>query len=109
MPSTRRPAPRAAASTGSIMSRRAAAISTRWRGPFSVSVTARRLPVQDGLVERHRQRVLRLEAHGGVELLALGADGQLDGADDDLLVGDADAHAAVQALVLRTTPAAGPR
>ena len=72
-----------------------------------------RLEVEDRLVERHRDLVLRVEAHGGVELLAVVDRRQLDDADDDLLVGDADADALVEALVVavegRAAPRSGPR
>ena len=59
-----------------------------------------RLVVEHRVLERHRKLVLRLEAHGGLELLGVLEVGQVDDAHDDLLVGEADADALVQALVL---------
>ena len=47
------------------------------------------LEVQDGLVERDGDGLLRLELDGGAQLLGID-DGELHGAHDDLLVGDAD-------------------
>ena len=59
-----------------------------------------RLPVQDRLVQRHRDDVLRLEAHRGVELLAVLDDRKIDRTHGELLVGHADANAPVQAAVV---------
>ena len=56
--------------------------------------------VEHRVLERHRKLVLRLEAHGRLELLGVLEVGQVDDAHDDLLVGEADADALVQALVL---------
>jgi hypothetical protein len=56
--------------------------------------------VEHGVLERHRKLVLRLEADGRLELLGVLEVGQVDDAHDDLLVGEADAHALVEALVL---------
>ena len=78
------------------MSRRAATSRTRWRGPSGVSTMPSGLEVEHGAVERHRHLVLRLEADGGLELLAGSRRRKLEDADDDPLVGDADAHALVQ-------------
>ena len=52
------------------------------------------LVVEHGLVERHRDRLGRLEADGGVALLLVLDARKLDHADDDLLVRDAEAHVA---------------
>ncbi len=49
--------------------------------------------VEHGLVERHRDRVGRLEADGGVALLRVLDARELDHADDDLLVGHAEPDA----------------
>ena len=73
------------------------------RRPVGVVDDAERLVVEHGLVERHRDLVLRLEAHGGRELLGVLEVRQVDDAHDDLLVGDADAHALAEALVARGT------
>ena len=83
----------------STISRRAATTTTRWRGPSSRLDDAERLEVEDRLVERHRQLLLGLEADGGGERLVVLDRRQVEHADDDARVGDADAHAAVE-LVL---------
>ena len=59
-----------------------------------------RLEVDDRLVDRHRKLVVRVEAHGGLELLRIAQVRQLERPDDDLLVGDADADPLGEALVL---------
>ena len=71
MPSGCRPAPRSAARTWSTMSRRAATSRTRWRRPVVVVDDVERLEVEHGVLERHRDLVLRLEADGGLELLGV--------------------------------------
>ena len=58
------------------------------------------LPVQDGLLQGHRDDVLRLEAHRGVELLAVLDDRKIDRTHGELLVGHADANAPVQTAVV---------
>ena len=58
------------------------------------------LVVEHGVLERHGKLVLRLEADGRLDLLGVLEEGQVDDADDDLLVGQADADALVEALVL---------
>ena len=68
------------------------------RGPVADDVEL--LVVEDGVIERHRKLVLRVEAHRRVELLGVLEVGQLDDAHDDLLIGQADANALVEALVL---------
>ena len=68
--------------------------------PGGVVEDGERLVVEHRVLERHRKLVLRLEAHGGGELLGVLEVGQVDDAHDDLLVGEADADALVQALVL---------
>jgi hypothetical protein len=55
--------------------------------------------VEDGVVERHRKLVLRLEAHRRVDLLVVLQVREVDHADDDLLVGESDADPLVEALV----------
>jgi hypothetical protein len=59
-----------------------------------------RLEVDDRVVDRHRELVLRLETDGGLQLARVVEVGQLEGADDDLLVGYAHADALAQARVL---------
>jgi hypothetical protein len=59
------------------------------------------------LVHRHRELVLGGEAHRRVELLGVAQVRQLHGSDDDLLVGDADADALAEALVLAEQRAQG--
>ena len=107
------PAARSAARTRSTISRRAATSSTRWRRPVGVVDDGERLVVEHRVLERHRKLVLRLEAHGRGELLGVLEVGQVDDAHDDLLVGQADADALVEALVLavqrRAAPRPGPR
>ena len=71
MPSGFRPAARSAARTRSTMSRRAATSRTRWRGPSCVVDDPERLEVEHRVLERHRDLVLRLEAHGRLELLGV--------------------------------------
>ena len=61
------------------------------------------LPVEDGLVERHRNVVLGLEADGGLELVAVVDRGQAHRADGDALVGDADPHLAAELLAARSS------
>jgi hypothetical protein len=51
------------------------------------------------VLERHGKLVLRVEAHGRLDLLGVLEVGQVDDAHDDLLVGQADADALVEALV----------
>ena len=108
MPSGRRPALRAAARTRSTMSRRAATSSDALARALGRVDDVERLEVEDRAVERHRDLVLRLEAHGRLELLAVRDRRQLEDADDDLLVGDADADALVEALVVATERRAAP-
>ena len=60
--------------------------------------------IEHGLLERHRQLLLRLEANGGVELLLALDVGQLDDAYDDLLAGDAETHDLRQAVVTEEGP-----
>jgi hypothetical protein len=55
--------------------------------------------VEDRLVEAHRQLVLGMEAHDGVELLGRLDRRQVQVAHDDALVGHTDPHAAVQLVV----------
>jgi hypothetical protein len=52
--------------------------------------------IEHRVLERHRKLVLRVEAHRGVDLLAVLEEREVDDADDDLLVGQADANALVQ-------------
>jgi hypothetical protein len=66
-----------------------------------------RLVVDDRLVDRHRQLVGRVEADGRRELLGVAQVGQLQRADDDLLVGDADADPLAEALVVAEEGAQG--
>ena len=55
---------------------------------------AQRLEVQHGLVHRHRDVVRSGGAHGGLELLRIvDHGGEVERADDDALMGDAQAHA----------------
>ena len=56
--------------------------------------------VQDHLVERHGDRLGRLEAHGGHPLLVVVDLGDLHLAHDDLLVADAEADALGKSLRL---------
>ena len=62
--------------------------------PSAASVYAGDLMVEHGLVERHCDRLGRLEADGGVALLLVLDARKLDHADDDLLVRDSEADAA---------------
>ena len=74
------------------MSRRAATTTTSIFGASS-SVgldAADDAVVEDGLVERHRDLLLGLEADRRVELLRVLDRRQAQGADDDALVGDAE-------------------
>ena len=57
--------------------------------PASLVDLAQRVEVQHGLVRRHRDELLDLEAEGVAKLL-LGQPGQRDLADDDPLVADAE-------------------
>ena len=68
--------------------------------PGPVADDVELLVVQDRVIERHRKLVLRLEAHRRLELLGVLEVGQLDDAHDDLLIGQADANALAEALVL---------
>ena len=99
-PSGRSPAWRAASSTRSTMSRRAATSSTRMRASAVDLDDAERVVVEHDALDRHRDLVLRLEADGAVELLGVEDRRQLDLAHDDALVGDADPHAAVEAAAV---------
>ncbi len=92
IPSGRRPAARAAARWRSIMSRRAATSTARCARAVGRVDDPERLVLEHGLVERHRDLLLGREAHGRVELLAVGDRRKVDGAHDDALVGHADAH-----------------
>jgi hypothetical protein len=53
--------------------------------------------------------LLGVEPHGGRELVAVAQRRQVDDADDDLLVGDADADPLAEALVVAPEGAEGPR
>ena len=89
MPSSLRPASRAAATSLSTISRRTATTTTRVRGwPAGVVDGAERLPVEDRLVHRHRDVVGRLHLDGGGERLLVLERRQVERADDDPLVGD---------------------
>ena len=59
-----------------------------------------RLVVEDRGLQRHRQLVGCDVAHGCVDLDLVGERRDVDGAHDDLRVGDADAHLLPEALVL---------
>ncbi len=52
------------------------------------------LPVEHRLFERHRDVVLGLKTHGGVELALVGDRRKLEGSHRDSLVGDPDPDAA---------------
>ena len=60
--------------------------------------------VEDDLVQRHGDRLGRLEAHRGGALLLVLDLGNLHLANDDLLVGDAEAHSLGQPLGLEEVP-----
>ena len=61
---------------------------------------AERLPVEDGLVHRHRDVVGRLHPDGGGERLLVLQRRQVERADDDPLVGDTEAHALRDAVLV---------
>ena len=61
---------------------------------------AERVEVEDGVVERHRHLVLRLEGDRRGELLLVGDGRQLERAQHGALVGHADAHALAEAGVV---------
>ena len=69
----------------------------RARVAVGVDAVADPVEVEHDLVERHRDRLGGLEANRGLEVLALVDAGQLELADDDLLVRDAEAHVAAAA------------
>ena len=52
------------------------------------------LPVEHRLFERHRDVVLRLKTHGGVELVLVGDRRKLEGSHRDSLIGDTHPDAA---------------
>src|SRR5689334_6401039 len=87
MPSGRSPAARTASTTRATIDSRAATTTIRSRAAPSVVI-------EHDLVERHRDRLGRLEADGHRELLGVVDLRQLEVAHDDLLVGDAEADAA---------------
>jgi hypothetical protein len=58
-----------------------------------------RLMLEHGLVQRHRDVLLRLESNGGADLLRVPQRRQVDRPHHDALVGDADTHALAE-LVL---------
>ena len=94
MPSTVRPASRAAPTSFSTISRRTATTTTRVRSwPAALLTVAERLPVEHGLVHRHRDVIGRLHLDGGGERLLVLERRQVERAHDDPLVGDAQAHA----------------
>src|SRR5581483_11727593 len=64
-----------------------------------VALGVERAVVEDDLVERAGKDVAGLEAHRGVELLALEDGGKLDAAHDETRAREADPHRAAQ-LVL---------
>ena len=71
---------------------------------------AERLEVEDRLVERHRDLVLRRGSAPRPRAPSRRSScGSSSGADDDLLVGDADADALAEALVLAEQGARAPR
>ena len=61
---------------------------------------AERLHVEDGLVDRHRDLVGSLQADGGEQRLLVLHHGDVERAHDDPLVGDAQAHALGQVVLL---------
>jgi hypothetical protein len=65
------------------------------------------LEVDDRLVEAHGQLALGLEADDRVELLGVLDGGDLERPDDDALVGDADADAAVEPVLAEHVPQRG--
>ena len=69
------------------------------RGAVGRLGEAGHLVVEDGLVQGHGDRLGRLEADRGLALLLVLDARQLDHANDDLLVGHAEAHVLGQALV----------
>ena len=58
------------------------------------------MEVEHRVAERHRHLILRLEAHGRLDLLAVVDRRQVERAQHRALVGDAEAHAPVQTAVL---------
>ena len=109
MPSTCRPASRAAPASCSTISRRTATTTTRVRVLAGRRLDgAERLPVEDGLVHRHRDVVGRLHLDGGGERLLVLQRRQVERADDDALVGDAEAHALRAARARRRRSSAPP-
>ena len=76
------------------MSRRAATTTTSICGVDALlgGDAADHLVVEHRLVERHRDLLLGLEADRGLELLRVLDRRQPQGADDDALVGDPEAH-----------------
>ena len=60
---------------------------------------AERVEVEDGVAERHRDLVLRLEGDGGGELLLVGDGRQLERAQHGALVGDADPDALAEVVL----------
>ena len=69
---------------------------------------AERLEVEHRLVHRDRDVVRRLGAHGRLERPRVVDERQVERADDDALVGDADAHVRAE-LVLGEQRAQAPR
>ena len=92
MPSTVRPASVVAATMRSTISRRTATTTTRHARAGRGVDDADRLEVHDGLVHRHRDVVRRLGLDQRGERLRVLGRHQVQRADDDALVGDADAH-----------------
>ena len=82
------------------MSRWAATSTTCWRGPSGVSSIPSEWKSSTALLSGIGTWSCRLEAHGRVELLAIGDRWQLERTQHRALVGDAEAHALAQAAVL---------
>ena len=93
MPTGLTPATLRAPTRLSTVSRRAATTTTSIC-PLRTKLCVRfeHLPVEDGVLERHRDVVLSLKSDCGLELAAIGDRGQAKGSDDHALVGDPDPH-----------------
>ncbi len=65
---------------------------------------AEHVVLEHRLLQRHRDVVLRVKAHGRRDLLGVRERRQVDGAHEDPLAGDAQAHALAELVLLEEVP-----